>query len=60
MRHFNFIAKVADIFYQLEYTTYSGFPVTNKHGRPIGIVERDVLITLIEKKAWYDLDELRE
>jgi hypothetical protein len=27
--------------------------VLNGQGRPIGIIERDVLITMIEKKAWY-------
>lgn len=54
--HFNFIAVVGEVFYQLETTTHSGFPVTNETGRPVGIIERDVLITLIEKQCWYDKD----
>ena len=31
----------------------------NGYNRLIGIVERDVLITLIEKEAWYYPDHIR-
>jgi len=27
--------------------------VVNSDGQPIGIIDRDALITLIEKKGWY-------
>lgn len=50
---FPFIAKVGDIYQQLERTSYNGFPVLNSAGRPVGIIERDILITMIEHKAWY-------
>ena len=46
---FHFIAKVGEVFFQLETTDFNGFPVVNSEQRPIGIIERDTLITLIEK-----------
>ena len=48
-----FIVKVEQAFKDLECTNYNGFPVLNNAGRPIGIIERDVLIAMIEEKAWY-------
>lgn len=50
---FNFIVRVSQAYEILERTTHSGFPVLNSFGRPIGIIERDVLITMIEYQAWY-------
>ena len=48
-----FIVKVERAYADLERTSHNGFPVLNSQGRPIGIIERDVLITMIDKKAWY-------
>ena len=48
-----FIVKVEKAYKELECTNYNGFPVLNNAGRPIGIIERDVLIAMIEEKAWY-------
>lgn len=50
---FPFIVKVDQVFKELERNNYNGFPVLNSYGRPIGIIERDVAITIIENKAWY-------
>lgn len=55
-RSFYFIANVTDVWYQLENTNHSGFPVYNSQQRPIGIIERDTLITLLENKAFYTED----
>lgn len=52
--HFQFVASVEQIYYQLSNTCFNGFPVVNSGGQPIGIVERDTLVELIKKKAWYD------
>lgn len=57
---FNFIAKVFDVYNQLELTTHNGFPVINKVGYLIGIIERDVLIKLIEKAGWYFPEEYKK
>lgn len=46
---FPFLVKVGDVAHQLKNTKYSGFPVLNDRSQPIGIIERDTLITLIEK-----------
>ena len=46
---FPFLVKVGDVFFQLKNTKYNGFPVLNDRSQPIGIVERDSLILLIEK-----------
>eukprot|EP00347_Sterkiella_histriomuscorum_P015757 403355796 len=51
---FPFLVKVGDVFFQLKNTKYNGFPVLNDRSQPIGIVERDSLILLIEKQAWYE------
>jgi CBS domain-containing protein len=53
---FPFIAKVEKVYEILERTSHSGYPVLNGFGRPVGIIERDVLITMIENKAWYSRD----
>lgn len=47
------MSTVKNVYYQLENTTHNGFPVLDKKERLIGLVERDVLITLISKMAWY-------
>lgn len=52
-RCLNFVCKIKDVYYQLENTTFQGFPVINSNLTFIGMIERDVLITLIEKRAWY-------
>ncbi len=57
---FNFIAKVQDVYYQLELTTHNGFPVINKTGYLVGVIERDVLITLIQKAGWYFPNEYKK
>lgn len=51
---FPFIVKVEQAYQELEKNNYNGFPVVNSQGRPVGIIERDVLITMIEHKAWYN------
>jgi hypothetical protein len=50
---FPFIVKVHEVYRWLENTDHNGFPVLNKFSRPIGIAERDAIITLIEHKVWY-------
>lgn len=50
---FRFVAKVEDVYYKLSTTKHNGFPVLDKKDRIIGLIERDTLITLIEKMAWY-------
>ena len=55
---FNFIIKVSQAYDILERTTHSGFPVLNSFGRPIGIIERDILITMIEYQAWYYREQM--
>ena len=56
----NFITKVEDVFYNLEMTLHNGFPVTNKKGFLVGLIDRDTLITLVEKAAWYFPEEYRQ
>jgi H+/Cl- antiporter ClcA len=48
VRCFHFITSVQDLYHQLCTTTCNGFPVLNQNRRIIGIIERDVIITLIE------------
>ncbi len=60
VKSFNFIAKVKDIYYQLENTTHNGFAVLNSGNRPVGIIERDTLITLIQKECWYYAEDYNE
>ena len=50
---FNFLAQVEHVFFQLSTSKLNGFPVVNSAGQPIGIIERDSLIQLIKKRAWY-------
>jgi chloride channel 3/4/5 len=54
----NFIVKVQEAYDKIKNNTYNGFPVVNGRGGAIGIIERDVLITIIENEAWYNRDEL--
>lgn len=56
---FPFLVKVGDVAHQLKNTKYNGFPVLNDRSQPIGIIERDTLIALIEKKAWYEHIDVR-
>jgi hypothetical protein len=37
----------------LENTDHSAFPVLNGKGRPIGLIERDAMISMIENNCWY-------
>ena len=60
VRFFTFIANVNDIYEQLAGTTLNGFVVVNKSMRVIGIIDRDALVTLIERKAWYRPESYRE
>lgn len=53
VRSMPFIVKVGEAYAELERASFNGFPVLNSYGRPVGIIERDVLITMIERKAWY-------
>jgi Voltage gated chloride channel/CBS domain len=57
---FHFLATVEQVFYQLQNTPFNGFPVTNSAGQPIGIIERDTLITLIQKHCWYTMPEEKQ
>lgn len=56
---FPFLVRVQDVFQQLKNTKFNGFPVLNDRNQPVGIIERDLLITLIEKKAWYEHIDVR-
>jgi hypothetical protein len=53
VRSLHFIVKVETAYQELERASFNGYPVLNSYGRPVGIIERDVLITMIERKAWY-------
>lgn len=55
---FNFIAPLEQVYYQLVNTPFNGFPVTNSAGQPIGIIERDTLIALIQKHCWYSKPDI--
>lgn len=59
VRWFNFIANVGETYEQLLTTTLNGFIVVNKGMRVIGIIERDVLISLIERELWYKPDNYK-
>lgn len=50
---FNFISKVKEVYRMLENTDFSAFPVMNNQGRPVGLIERDAMIAMIENKCWY-------
>ena len=52
---FNFIERVENVYYQLSNTEFNGFPVLNPKGQPIGIIERDTLVVLLGKQAWYKI-----
>lgn len=54
VKSFHFLPTVKEVYYALISTPYNGFPVINGTQRLIGLVERDVLITLLEKKCWYE------
>ena len=50
---FNFISRVKDVYRVLDNTGHSAFPVMNNQDRPVGLIERDALIAMIENKSWY-------
>ena len=50
---FNFIAKVRDVYRMLENTSHNAFPVINSKNRPVGLIERDALVTMIQNECWY-------
>ncbi len=50
---FNFISKVKEVYRMLENKDHSAFPVMNNHDRPVGLIERDAIIAMIENKCWY-------
>ena len=50
---FNFITKVREVYRMLENTEHSAFPVMNNQDRPVGLIERDAIIAMIENKCWY-------
>jgi len=60
VRFFNFIVNVNDVYEQLSGTTLNGFIVVNNSMRVIGIIDRDSLVTLIQREAWYRPDVYRE
>ena len=60
VRFFNFIVNVNDAYEQLSGTTLNGFIVVNNSMRVIGIIDRDSLVTLIQREAWYRPDVYRE
>ena len=37
----------------LDNTDHSAFPVMNNQNRPVGLIERDAIIAMIENKCWY-------
>ena len=49
----NFICKVHEAYRLLENTDHSAFPVVNSLNWPVGLIERDALISMIENKCWY-------
>ncbi len=44
---------VRNVYRLLENTEHSAFPVTNNENQPIGLIERDALIAMIENSCWY-------
>jgi CBS domain-containing protein len=48
-----FVTTVEQVWHYLKNSKYNGYPVVNSDGQPIGIIDRDALVTLIEKKGWY-------
>jgi hypothetical protein len=48
-----FVTTVAQVWHYIKNSTHNGFPVLNSAGIPIGIIERDALVAMIENKAWY-------
>jgi len=53
VKTFNFISKVQEVYRMLENTDHSAFPVVNSQNRPVGLIERDAIIAMIENKCWY-------
>ena len=41
----------------LEITDHSAFPVINNQNRPVGLIERDAIVAMIENKCWYYRDQ---
>ena len=50
---FKTVVTVGNIYEKLQSTAFNGFPVTGDGDRFVGIIERDVLIVLIKKRAFY-------
>jgi CBS domain-containing protein len=50
---FNFITRVKEVYRMLENTDHSAFPVMNNMERPVGLIERDALVAMIQNKCWY-------
>ena len=53
VKSLNFIAMVRNVYRLLENSEHSAFPVTNNENQPIGLIERDALIAMIENSCWY-------
>lgn len=47
------IETVENILGALENTVFNGFPVINSKNRLIGIINRNTLITLVDKLCFY-------
>lgn len=42
----------------LEITDHSAFPVINNQNRPVGLIERDAIVAMIENKCWYYREQI--
>jgi predicted transcriptional regulator len=56
-KSFSPIETVENILGALENTVYNGFPVVNSKGRLIGLINRNTLITLVNKCCFYCQDD---
>ena len=41
----------------LDITDHSAVPVINNQNRPVGLIERDAIVAMIENKCWYYRDQ---
>jgi len=51
------VDKVQNILVAVQTSSFHGFPVMNSKDKPVGIISKNTLITLIEYNCWYDLQK---
>lgn len=54
---FKAVETVEHILDALENTVFNGFPVINSKNRLIGLINRNTLITLVDKCCFYSFEE---